>query len=176
MERVCSSAADNHLSYYGSYKPRNQNMHPHCHKNFKLHFHPEMEAAIRVTTTRSQNPHGPTEDKAVLHRQLLWHLCRTGQSHDGDSMCAHTHTLPQTYTTVAFRKIRRQSNFALAGIEYTNDQTYVHIYMRESSLNRTSCTLETDRPQHDHPAAVFFCQTRLNAPPLPQAKIRRHFQ
>jgi len=49
--------------------------------------------------------------------------------------------------------------------------------MMESSLNRTSCTLETDRPQHDHPAAcnrpaVFFCQPRLNAPPLPQAKIQ----
>jgi hypothetical protein len=110
-----------------SYKPSKQYMHPYCHKNFKFHFHPEMEAGIHVTTTRSQNPHGPTEDKAVRHRQLLWRLCRTGQSQDGDSM--YTHTLPRTYTTVAFRKIRRQSNFALAGIEYTCDQTYIYIYI-----------------------------------------------
>jgi hypothetical protein len=54
----------------------------------------------------------------------------------------------------------------------------IYLYMMESSLNRTSCTLEIDRPQHDHLAAcnrptVFLCQTRLTAPPLPQAKIQR---
>jgi hypothetical protein len=92
-----------------------------------------MKVGFHVTTTRSHNPHDQTEDKAVLHRQLLWHLCKTGQSHDGDSTCTHTHTLPQNYTRIAFRYIRRQSIFALAGIECTYNQLY-------SAVEKSLCT------------------------------------
>jgi len=69
---------------------------------------------------------------------------------------AHSHTHTQNYTIVALRKIRHQSNFALAGIEDTYDQIYV--CMMGSSLNQTSCTFEPDRPQHDHPTTCLIAQ------------------
>jgi hypothetical protein len=95
-----------------------------------------MKVGIYVTTSRSQNPHGQTEDKAVLHRQLLWHLCRTGQSHGGDSTCTNTHTILQNYTRVAFWNTRRHSIFALAGNEYTYDQLC-------SAFGKSLCTYKS---------------------------------
>jgi hypothetical protein len=40
---------------------------------------------------------------------------------------------------------------------------YIHIYIRESSLNPNSNTMETARPQYDHPATHIITQQYSSA-------------
>lgn len=77
------------------------------------------------------------------------------------STCRHS----PTYSIVTFHEIRRVSNFAHAGFEYTYDQLHAYNYTRDSSLNLT--------PTHWNHAAVHL---RLTVLSLQQGKRRGAIQ
>jgi hypothetical protein len=57
------------------------------------------------------------------------------------STCRHS----PTYSIVTFQEIRRKSNFAHAGFEYTYDQLHTYNYTRDSSLKPNSHTGTTSQ-------------------------------
>jgi len=57
---------------------------------------------------------------------------------------------------ISFREVRRKSNFAQVGTDYT--YSHLDMYIQGSPVEIQTNTLEPDRPQRDRPSACVIAQ------------------
>jgi hypothetical protein len=93
-----------------------------AHTHARTHIHTRTHIYTRPHT--HTHTHTDTHTHTHTHKHTHMHTHTHTDTHTRTHTYTHTHTIPQNYTTVAFRNIRRQSIFALAGIEYPYDQLY----------------------------------------------------